>query len=79
MLIDKKKEKKVMEAVKISPKFQVVIPKKVRESMRLKPGQQMQVIEYGNRVELIPTKSVESMRGFMKGINKEFKREDDRL
>jgi len=78
MLIDKKKEK-MMEAVKISPKFQVVIPKKVRESMRLKPGQQMQVIEYGNRVELIPTKSVESMRGFMKGINKEFKREDDRL
>jgi len=68
-----------MEAVKISPKFQVVIPKKVRESMRLKPGQQMQVIEYGNRVEFIPTKSVESMRGFMKGINKEFKREDDRL
>lgn len=68
-----------MEAVKISPKFQVVIPKKVRESLQLKPGQQMQVIEYGNRVELIPTKSVESMRGFMKGINTEFKREDDRL
>ncbi len=68
-----------MEAVKISPKFQVVIPKKVRESMQLKPGQQMQVIEYGNRVELIPTRSVKSMRGFMKGINTEFKREDDRL
>lgn len=68
-----------MEAVKISPKFQVVIPKKVRESLQLKPGQQMQVIEYGNRVELIPTKSVESMRGFMKGINIEFAREDDRL
>jgi AbrB family looped-hinge helix DNA binding protein len=68
-----------MEAVKISPKFQVVIPKKVRESMQLKPGQQMQVIKYGNRIEFIPTKSVESMRGFMKGINTEFKREDDRL
>ncbi len=68
-----------MEAVTISPKFQVVIPKKVRESMQLKPGQQMQVIEYGNRVELIPAKSVESMRGFMKGINTEFRREDDRL
>ncbi len=68
-----------MEAVKISPKFQVVIPKKVRESMQLRPGQQMQVIEYGNRVELIPIKSVESMRGFMKGINTEFTREDDRL
>jgi len=68
-----------MEAVKISPKFQVVIPKRVRESMQLQPGQQMQVIEYGNRIELIPTRSVESMRGFMKGINTEFKREDDRL
>jgi AbrB family looped-hinge helix DNA binding protein len=68
-----------METVKISPKFQVVIPKKVRESMQLKPGQQMQVIEYGNRVELIPARSVESMRGFMKGINTEFKREADRL
>jgi len=68
-----------MEAVKISPKFQVVIPKKVRESMQLVPGQQMQVIEYGNRIELIPTQSVESMRGFMKGINTECIREDDRL
>ena len=68
-----------MEAVKISPKFQVVIPKKVRESMQLRPGQQMQIIEYGNRVELIPTRNVESMRGFMKGINTEFKRDDDRL
>lgn len=68
-----------MEAVKISPKFQVVIPKKVRESLQLKPGQQMQVIEYGNRIEFIPTRNVDSMRGFMKGINTEFKREDDRL
>lgn len=68
-----------MKAVKISPKFQVVIPKNIRESMQLKPGQQMQVIEYGNRVELIPTRSIESMRGYLKGINCEFKREDDRL
>ena len=68
-----------MEAVKISPKFQVVIPKRVRESMQLKSGQQLQVIEYGNRIELIPTKSVDSMRGFMKGINTAFERENDRL
>jgi len=67
-----------MEAVKISPKYQVVIPKKIRESLQLKPGQQMQIIEYGNRVELIPTKSVKSMRGFLKGINTEFTREGDR-
>ena len=68
-----------MEAVKISPKFQVVIPKRVRESMQLKSGQQLQIIEYGNRIELIPTKSVDSMRGFMKGINTAFERENDRL
>ena len=68
-----------MEAVKISPKFQIVIPKRVRESMQLKPGQQLQVIEYGNRVELIPTRSIDSMRGFMKGIDIAFEREGDRL
>ncbi len=68
-----------MEAVKISPKFQVVIPKRVRESMQLKPGQVMQVIEYGNRVELIPSRDVKDMRGFLKGINTSFSREGDRL
>ena len=68
-----------MEAVKISPKYQVVIPKKIRESLQLKPGQKMQVIEYGNRIEMIPEKSITEMRGFLKGINTEFDREDDRL
>ena len=68
-----------MEAVKISPKYQVVIPKKIRESLHLKPGQIMQVIEYGNRIELVPTKNIEEMRGFLKGINTEFDREKDRV
>ena len=68
-----------MDAVRVSPKFQVVIPKKIRESMQLKPGQQMQVIEYGNRVELIPTRSVKSMRGFLGKIDISFTREGDRV
>lgn len=68
-----------METVKISPKYQVVIPKRIRESLHLKPGQKMQVIEYGNRIEMIPIKSIEEMRGFLKGINTEFEREEDRL
>ncbi len=68
-----------MEAVKISPKFQVVIPKKIRESMQLKPGQQMQVIEYGNRIEFIATRSAKFMRGFLADIDTSFKREGDRL
>ena len=68
-----------MEAVKISPKYQVVIPKKIRESLHLKPGQKIQMIEYGNRIEMIPTRSIAEMRGFLKGINTDFEREEDRL
>ena len=68
-----------METVKISPKYQVVIPKRIRESMHLKPGQYMQVIEYGDRIELVPKKDIRKMRGFLKGINTEFKRESDRV
>lgn len=43
-----------MEAATISPKFQAVIPRKIRESLKLILGQKVQVIEYGNRIELIP-------------------------
>lgn len=68
-----------MEAVKISPKYQVVIPKKIRESLHLQPGQKIQLIEYGNRVEMIPVRSIAEMRGFLKGINTDFEREEDRL
>ena len=46
--------------------------------MELKAGQQLQIIEYGNRIELIPTKSIKSMRGFLKGIDPTFHREGDR-
>jgi AbrB family looped-hinge helix DNA binding protein len=67
-----------MEAVTISPKFQVVIPRKVRESLQLRAGQKLQVVEYGNRIELIPEKSLTEMRGFLKGINTEIEREADR-
>ena len=68
-----------MENVIISPKYQVVIPRKVRESMKLIPGQKMQVIAYGDRLELVPQKNISAMRGFLKRINTDFEREDDRL
>jgi len=68
-----------MNAVKLSPKYQVVIPKTVRDSLNLRPGQKMQVIEYAGRVELIPERDIKELRGFVKGINTEFKREDDRV
>lgn len=68
-----------MEAVKISPKFQVVIPRQVREKLHLVAGQKMQVLAYGNRIELIPEKEITEMRGFLKGIDTTVEREPDRL
>ncbi|MCW8815159.1 MAG: AbrB/MazE/SpoVT family DNA-binding domain-containing protein [Chlorobium sp.] len=60
-----------MQQVTISPKFQVVIPRKIRESLKLIPGQKMQVVQYGERIELIPHKEAHEMRGFLKTINAE--------
>jgi AbrB family looped-hinge helix DNA binding protein len=68
-----------MDAVTISPKFQVVIPKRIREDLDLHPGQKVQAIEYGNRVELVPVKPVREMRGFLRGIDTDVPRESDRL
>lgn len=68
-----------MESVTISPKYQVVIPRKVRDSLKLSPGQKVQVIQYNNRIELIPERDLSKMRGVIKGINTDFSREEDRL
>ncbi len=68
-----------MYAVTLSPKFQVVIPLPVRRTMGLRVGQKMQVVEYEGRIELIPNRDVAELRGFLKGINTEFEREEDRV
>ena len=68
-----------MHAVTLSPKFQVVIPLPVRRTMGLRPGQRMQVVEYEGRIELIPDRDIAELRGFLKGINTEFEREEDRV
>ena len=68
-----------METVTISPKFQVVIPKAIRELLKLKPGQKIQAIVYGNRIELIPIRSAKRMRGFVRGIDTTVDREEDRV
>ena len=58
-----------MEQVKVSPKFQVVIPKPVRESLGIVPGQRLQVVQYGDRIELVPVRDIGEMRGFLAGID----------
>lgn len=68
-----------MQTVTVSPKYQIVIPKSIRKTLDLRPGQKMQVVEYGGRIELIPERDIKELRGFIKGINTEFAREEDRV
>ena len=67
-----------MTTVTISPKFQVVIPQRIRESLGLYPGQKVQVIEYDGRVEFIPIIPARKARGFLKGIGTDVQRDADR-
>ncbi len=67
-----------MGTITISPKFQVVIPKAIREELGLLPGQKVQAIAYGERIELIPIRPIREMRGFLKGIDTAVDREADR-
>ena len=64
----------VMQQVTVSSKFQVVIPREVRESMDIQPGTRVQVLQYENRIELIPLREPKSLRGFIKGIDTEVDR-----
>lgn len=68
-----------MSTVTISPKFQVVIPQPLRESLGIKPGEKLRVMRYGNRIEMIPVRSPKQMRGFLKGMDTSIEREGDRL
>jgi AbrB family looped-hinge helix DNA binding protein len=68
-----------METLTISPKFQVVIPKAIRQRLGLSAGQKVQAIVYGERIELIPLRPARQLRGFLKGIDTTVPREADRV
>lgn len=68
-----------MNTLTISPKYQLVIPKAIRELLGLKPGQKVQAIAYNNRIELIPVRPIRRMRGFVRGMDTTVEREDDRI
>jgi len=67
-----------MTAVTVSPKFQVVIPREIRESLGIVSGQKVQMLTYQNRIELIPLKPMNEMKGFLKGIDTDVGRDEDR-
>jgi AbrB family looped-hinge helix DNA binding protein len=68
-----------MTAVTVSPKFQIVIPKEVRDALGIVSGQKVQMLTHQNRIELIPLKPMREMRGFLKGIDTKVQRDKDRV
>ena len=68
-----------MKTVTVSPMYQIVIPREIRETLSIKPSEKMQVLNYANRIELVPVKKIKSMRGFIKGIDTTMIREKDRV
>lgn len=68
-----------MNTVTVSPKYQVVIPREIREKLGLKPGQKIQVMIRDGRIEMIPVRKASELRGFVRGIDTDIDREDDRL
>jgi AbrB family looped-hinge helix DNA binding protein len=68
-----------METVTVSPKYQVVIPRSVREMLKIRPGQKVRVFLYEGRIEYILVRPLKRMRGFLKGIDTAVEREPDRV
>jgi AbrB family looped-hinge helix DNA binding protein len=63
--------------VKLSSKFQVVIPREVREKLNLKPGEEIVMIEKSGVIRLVPQKPIKQMRGFVKGGDTQNIREEE--
>jgi AbrB family looped-hinge helix DNA binding protein len=68
-----------MSRVKVSSKFQIVIPKHVREQLGIRAGQELQVVQFADRIEFVPLQDIKSRRGFLKGIDTNVRREKDAL
>jgi len=64
--------------VTVSSKYQVVIPKDVRDRLKIRPGQKVEAFALEGRIELVPVRPIEEMRGFLHGMNPDFERDGDR-
>jgi AbrB family looped-hinge helix DNA binding protein len=68
-----------MAVVTVSPKYQVVIPQRIREALGLRPGQKVEAVQFLDRIEFIPVRPIKAMRGFLKGIDTRVPRDRDRV
>ena len=64
-----------MDVVTVSSKYQIVIPRRVRERVRLRPGTKLQVISFDDRIEPVPLRPMREMKGFLKGLDSTFQRD----
>jgi len=68
-----------MNQVTISPKYQIVIPKAIRERLRFRPGQKLGLLVKGNTVTLVPILPLEDLYGIARGASMEgYREEEDR-
>jgi AbrB family looped-hinge helix DNA binding protein len=68
-----------MTTVTVSPKYQIVIPKEVRQALGIKVGERLDAIPYRGHIALVPVRSIKRARGFLKGIDTDIPRDSDRL
>jgi hypothetical protein len=68
-----------MQTVTISPQLELPLPAAICEALHIKPGQQVQLLQLGGRIELIPQRNIKEARGFLKGIDTSIQRKSDRL
>lgn len=65
-----------MATTTVSSRYQIVIPKEVREQVGIKPGQKLALLVKGKSITLVPVVPLEELRGFARGINIEGYREE---
>ncbi len=68
-----------MPSVRLSAKFQVVIPPEVRKQLALEPGQTREVLVRDGTIELVPVQKPSALRGFVRGIDTSALRDRDRV
>jgi len=70
---------RVVGLVKVSSKYQVVIPRAIRQALGIEPGQRLHALLCDGRVELVPIRPIKQMRGSLRGIDTAVERDEDRV
>lgn len=68
-----------MNTITLSPKFQVAIPKSIREELHLTSGMKLAIVSHEGRIELIPLGPIDKLKGLFPTLSLELEREPDRL